>query len=227
MKKSDKLLAKLNQSLAPGKEEPKLTVSAPAPKPKPRKPRQKKSTAAPKTAKTTRRKPAAKSSHPPPSPVSEPTPAVSISDRSAQARELVNHHLGLSLGAGMIPIPIVDVVAISGIQLKLITDLSRLYEVPFTRHRAQAIVFSLFAGVGSFSLATGVVGSLLKTLPGAGSLLGAATLPVTATALTYAVGLVFIEHFETGGTLLDFDTTAAKQKFEALVAEGREKWQNR
>lgn len=224
MKKSDKLLAKLNQSLAPGKEDPPPAVSAPAPKRKPRKPRSKKTTAAPKTP---RRKSATKASPPPPAPISEPAPAETASDRSAQARHLVNHHLGLSLGAGMIPVPIFDVVAISGIQLKLINDLSHLYAVPFTRHRAQAIVFSLFAGVGSFSLATGVVGSLLKTLPGAGSLLGAATLPVTATALTYAVGHVFIEHFETGGTLLDFDTTAAKRKFEGLVAEGRATWQNR
>lgn len=127
----------------------------------------------------------------------------------------------------MIPVPLVDIVAISGIQLKLITDLSRLYEVPFTRHRAQAIVLSLFAGVGSLSLATGIVGSLLKTLPGAGSILGGATLPVTATAFTYAVGHIFIEHFESGGTLLDFDTTAAKRQFEGLIAEGREAWKNR
>ncbi|MBT5902112.1 MAG: YcjF family protein [Opitutaceae bacterium] len=224
MKKSDKLLAKLNQSLAPEKEAPTPTVSSPSPKRNPRKPRPKKPAAPPKT---TRRKPAATAPAPALSPIPEPPPAASPPDRAAQARDLVNQHLGLSLGAGMIPMPIVDVVAISGIQLKLITELSRLYDVPFTRHRAQAILLSLFAGVGSFSLATGVFGSLLKTLPGAGSLLGAATLPVTATALTYAVGHVFIEHFETGGTLLDFDTTTAKRKFEGLVAEGREKWQNR
>lgn len=224
MKKSDKLLAKLNQSLAPVEEAPNAPVSSPAPKRKPRKPRQKKSAA---TLKKTRRAPSPAASALSLSPVSDPPPAAPVSDRPAQARELVNHHLGLSLGAGMIPVPIVDVVAISGIQLKLITDLSRLYEVPFTRHRAQAIVLSLFAGVGSLSLATGIVGSLLKTLPGAGSLLGAATLPVTATAFTYAVGQVFIEHFESGGTLLDFDTTAAKRQFEGLVAEGRAAWKNR
>jgi len=226
MKKSAKLLAKLNQSLAPAEEASSAKVSSPPPKRKPRQPRPKKSAAAPR--KTTRRAPPPAASTPPsPPPVSDPPLPAPVSDRGARAHELVNHRLGLSLGAGMLPVPIFDVVAISGIQLKLIADLSRLYEVPFARHRAQAIMLSLLGGIGSFSLATGIIGSLLKTLPGAGSLIGAATLPVTATALTYAVGHVFIEHFESGGTLLDFDTGVAKRQFERLVAEGRAAWQKR
>lgn len=225
MKKSSKLLAKLSQSLAPAEETPSTASSSPPSPPKPRKRRAKKRAKAPK--KTRSAPPPAASAPPPLSPVSEPPPAGPVSDRPARAHELVNHHLGLSLGAGMIPVPLFDVVAISGIQLKLVADLSQLYEVPFARHRAQAIVLSLCGGIGSLSLATGIVGSLLKTLPGAGSLIGAATLPVTASALTYAVGHVFIKHFESGGTLLDFDAKVAQREFKRLVAEGRAAWSKR
>jgi uncharacterized protein (DUF697 family) len=225
MKKSAKLLAKLDQSLAPAEKAPSAASSAPPAPPKPRKSRAKKSAAAPKKTKTA--PPPAASAPPPPTPVSAPPATGPVSGRTAKAHELVDHHLGLSLGAGMLPIPLFDVVAISGIQLKLIADLSRLYEVPFARHRAEAIVFSLGSGIGSLSFATSIVGSMLKTLPGAGSLIGAATLPVTASALTYAVGHVFIKHFESGGTLLNFDSKIAQREFERLVAEGRAAWSKR
>lgn len=64
-----------------------------------------------------------------------------------------------------------------------------------------------------------------------GQALGLVTTPVFAWASTVAVGRVFIEHFESGGTLLDFDAEKMRhyyyRQFEAAkhgskVREGKE-----
>ena len=39
---------------------------------------------------------------------------------------------------------------------------------------------------------------------------------------TWALGKVFIQHFESGGTFLDFDPEEVKEYFKAQFEEGRE-----
>lgn len=152
----------------------------------------------------------------------EPPPGTpSPHGRQATAEALIKRHVPYALGAGFIPLPMIDVAAISGVQIKLIAELSTLYGVPFAANQAKAIVASLLGGAGSLSLAAALLGSLAKLVPGAGYALGAGAVPLTAGALTYAVGHVFRAHFESGGTLLTFDAAAAKALFLEKVEEGR------
>ena len=45
--------------------------------------------------------------------------------------------------------------------------------------------------------------------------------PIVMGASTYAVGKVFVQHFEMGGTLLDFDPTKTKEFFAREYKEGQ------
>jgi hypothetical protein len=45
---------------------------------------------------------------------------------------------------------------------------------------------------------------------------------VFGTASTYAVGSVFIQHFETGGTLLTFDAEKVRDFYAQQFREGRQ-----
>ncbi|HVW22328.1 MAG TPA: DUF697 domain-containing protein [Opitutaceae bacterium] len=157
---------------------------------------------------------------PPPPPAPEPAPAAATAPRRAAAEEIVNRFLPYALGAGAVPVPLLDLAAITGVQLKLIADLAACYGQPFAPEKARAIVAALLGGVGSVTLAASALGSLVKIFPG-GGLLGATGLPVTAGAVTYALGHVFISHFESGGTLLDFDQAKAKRFFAEQLAKGR------
>jgi hypothetical protein len=47
--------------------------------------------------------------------------------------------------------------------------------------------------------------SMVKSIPIAGTAVGALVTPALAVAATYAIGMVFIQHFASGGTLLDFE----------------------
>ncbi len=57
-------------------------------------------------------------------------------------------------------------------------------------------------------------------IPFVGSTLGALSMPVMAGASTYAIGKVFIQHFESGGTFLTFDPKAVKDYYAEQLKEG-------
>jgi uncharacterized protein (DUF697 family) len=54
-----------------------------------------------------------------------------------------------------------------------------------------------------------------------GPLVGVAVIPAFASASTFALGRVFTKHFESGGTLLNFDLETAKQTFGREVEEAK------
>ncbi len=85
-------------------------------------------------------------------------------EHSVEANALVKKYMWYSMGAGIIPIPFVDLAALSGVQLKLLYDLSALYEVEFSQHKVQNIISTL-AGILTASVTSGLVGSLVKIVP--------------------------------------------------------------
>ncbi len=143
-----------------------------------------------------------------------------IASPKAEAQEIVNKYVPWSMGAGFVPVPLVDVAALTGVQLKMIAEISAAYGIKFSENRGKSILLSLLGGAGSTTLALGTLGSLVKSIPGLGTWLGAGTLPVIGGAATFAVGKVFIQHFESGGTFLNFDSMAAKQQFSDALKEG-------
>jgi uncharacterized protein (DUF697 family) len=129
-------------------------------------------------------------------------------ERDQVASKLVDRFSLWSGAAGLIPIPLVDMVAVGGVQLQMLRRLSEIYGVPFTENRGKSILASLAGAVIPASTATTTavgVGSLMKSLPGVGTAIGALTMPVYSAGATYVIGKVFVQHFASGGTLLDFN----------------------
>lgn len=143
-----------------------------------------------------------------------------LQERASQASAIVQRNMLWAFGLGALPFPLIDLVGITGAQLKMLSELSELYGVKFSESAATKIITSLLAGFGSVSLGTTIVGSAVKLIPGLGGLLGLAAVPMTASALTYATGKVFIMHFESGGTVLDFDPDAMRAHFRDEFEQG-------
>jgi len=98
--------------------------------------------------------------------------------------------------------------AIAGVQLQMLRKLSEIYGVPFVDNRGKSVITSLVGAIVPHSTAVTAgmtFGSLIKSIPGIGWTVGALTQPVFAAGVTYVVGKVFMKHFASGGTLLDFD----------------------
>jgi uncharacterized protein (DUF697 family) len=131
-------------------------------------------------------------------------------ERRAYARKLVERFSLWAGAAGLLPIPVADLAAVAGLQIQMLRRLSQVYDVPFSRHRGKALLAG-FAGT-MIPASTGIgMASLIKSVPIAGSAIGVMTTPALAVAATYVIGLAFVEHFASGGTLLDFDPPDYKE----------------
>ncbi|WP_158929661.1 YcjF family protein [Acidisphaera sp. S103] len=154
---------------------------------------------------------------PPGDPKVVETPA-EAPERATLASGVVRRMSLWSAGAGVIPVPGVDLAVIVGLQVKTVRELALIYGVPFDEVRTKAIVASLIGGLLPFNAAVGVGGlasTLYKAIPGVGAVLGMITMPAAAAAANYALGRLFIEHFESGGTLLDFNAEKMRARFRA------------
>ena len=144
-----------------------------------------------------------------------------MSAQEQLALKTVKRYMMWSAGAALIPIPIVDVAAVLGTQVKMIAEISKIYGIPFEKSGMQAVAGSLLGYILPEALSEGLFGSLLKTIPGVGSLVGIPSFVLFVGAYAWALGRVFIMHFESGGKLLDFDPAAVKEHFRAQFEEGR------
>lgn len=141
--------------------------------------------------------------------------------RIDKAQAIVRRNVMWALGIGIVPLPIVDFLGITGVQIKLLKELSDLYGVKYTESAIKKVTLSLFAGLGSAGLGI-AASSALKFLPIVGTSLGLLSLPVVAGAVTMATGRVFIAHFESGGTILNFDAKAMRAHFRAEFERAKE-----
>jgi uncharacterized protein (DUF697 family) len=121
----------------------------------------------------------------------------------------------------LIPLPGADLAAISGVQLKMVHSLSKLYGLPFSRDAAKSVIGALVGGGGAVVLSA-PMGSMIKAVPVVGQIAGALTQPALAAATTYALGKVFIQHFETGGNLLNFNANDLRDYYGEQLAAARE-----
>jgi uncharacterized protein (DUF697 family) len=138
-------------------------------------------------------------------------------DRDKHADTIIRNHVLWTMGTGFIPVPVADVFAASALQLDMIKQLCKVYDVNFSETQGKAIVTSLT----SSTLARIAARSVIKLIPGVGSLLGGVAVSIFAGASTYALGEVFKKHFESGGTILDFDPSRLEKMYKEKFEKGK------
>lgn len=143
-----------------------------------------------------------------------------MESRSSSAMVIVKNNMIWSAGVGLLPIPLVEFVAITAVQIKLIKELSAHYDVPFRKDLAKASIVSLLGSLSGMVLGKVLGTSFLRVVPVVGPLIAVASLSAVSASVSYAIGRVFISHFEMGGTLLDFDPSAVRDYFKSQFEEG-------
>src|SRR5262245_37285966 len=76
--------------------------------------------------------------------------------RIARGEAIIQRNVLWAVGAGIIPVPIVDFVAVTGVQLKMVKELSDVYEVPFKSHIVKKLVYTLLSGFASIGIGNAV-----------------------------------------------------------------------
>jgi uncharacterized protein (DUF697 family) len=157
-----------------------------------------------------------------PAKVHEQDAESSSADNAELASKLVNRFAVWAGVAGLIPLPVVDVVAVGGLQVQMVRRISQLYGVPFSENRGKALIASLGGALIPASSGMGAA-SALKAVPIFGTLAAGFIMPVLSAGATYAIGKAFIEHFASGGTLLDFNPPDYRE----FVRAQKQMWDSR
>jgi uncharacterized protein (DUF697 family) len=95
----------------------------------------------------------------------------------------------------------------------LVADLAKVYDVPFANDKVRPLIAALVGGYASTTIGYGLSGSLLRNVPGIGGILSAFSVPAFGAGVTWAIGKIFIQHFASGGTFLDFNPELVRTYF--------------
>jgi uncharacterized protein (DUF697 family) len=140
-----------------------------------------------------------------------------MSDVKQAAEKVIRQHVLWAVGAGLVPLPVVDFVAVTGIQVDLIHQLCRLHGVSFEESTGKVWVGALTGGA-----VARIGASAIKAIPGLGSVLGGLSMSLASGASTWGVGQVVQRHFEAGGTMQNLDVDEAKRRYAAAWEQGKQ-----
>lgn len=133
-----------------------------------------------------------------------------------EAERIIRSHVIWAIGGGLLPVPLLDIAAVTLIQLDMMKQLARLYGAEYSETSGKAWVSALTGSLGSR-----IAANALKLIPGFGSVVGGVTMAALSGASTYAIGEVARQHFATGRAMSDLDVEAAKAKYEQELEKGK------
>ena len=137
--------------------------------------------------------------------------------KEQQADKVIGSHVVWALGGGLIPVPLFDIAAVTAIQTDMLKQLADVYEVECSSSTGKAFVSGLtgstFARLGA---------SLIKAVPGIGTVIGGISMSAMSGASTYAVGQVAKSIFGSRGGLTEVDIQWAKDAYSEALQRGKD-----
>lgn len=146
--------------------------------------------------------------------------ASSLQGKHVYAQNVIKTHMVSGMALGLLPAPLFDIVALSGVQLNLLRNLCKHYGVVFDEQLGKGVVTALMSGSLPVLTVLGL-SSVAKLIPGIGTVGGGISMTVLAGASIYATGQVLVRHFEAGGTLQNFDGKHWRTFFKQQLEEGK------
>ena len=129
---------------------------------------------------------------------------------------IVRAHVIWAMGAGLIPVPVFDIAAVTAIQMDALKKLAAETGVDYTSDKGKQFVAALtggtFARLGA---------SLIKSIPGVGTVVGGLSMSALSAASTYAVCQVAISNFHTEKNFVLVDLDEAKRLYEKALEKGK------
>lgn len=140
-----------------------------------------------------------------------------------RADDIIKTYVIFSMTAGMVPSPLVDVVAVSALEIKMINDLAENFDFPIpSRLVVIKMLISLVGSAGTIYLAT-KMHTIVKSAPLIGHALYIGMLSISCGAAVYAVGKIFQKHFESGGKFLGGNDAEVESYFKEKYQEGKQR----
>lgn len=116
----------------------------------------------------------------------------SIDLKRKRARAAVTAAAGAAALTGASPIPFSDAAILVPTQVSMLAGITAIFGLPIEKAALTSIVSATIGTAGATVLGKTVVSNLIKMIPGAGTIIGAAISGTTAAALTGALGEAYI-----------------------------------
>jgi uncharacterized protein (DUF697 family)/GTP-binding protein EngB required for normal cell division len=162
-----------------------------------------------------------------------------------RADQIITKYMWAAGGAAAVnPFPLLDIAGSSAITLKMVLDLARVYRQPLDADMAVKMLAelskNLLAMVGATAaapVAASFIGSLLKTVPGVGTLAGGLVQGLIQALVTRWVGNVFVRYLQNemkdppGGLAEvarnEWQQLTRPDALRKLISQGRERLEQR
>ena len=126
----------------------------------------------------------------------------------------------LAATAGAVPLPFVDLILLSGVQTRMLYDLAQLYGQPLTTQRLAELAGAL--GLGLLGRQAGR--TLIKVIPGLGTIIGSVAGGALAAASTYALGKAFCYYYQAVLEGHVPNTQDLKKYYNAQLEQAEDAW---
>lgn len=146
------------------------------------------------------------------------TPDLDKTERLDKASAIISNKCKWSAAAGFIPVPYLDLAGLAAVQVKMVSELSEVYGKTVQQEAIKTTVATLLGTLATAGLVAPVAFTTLKVVPGLGSIAGGVSMGALGAAATYAIGKVFVNHFEGGGTLANFDVDKVKDDLKSAFS---------
>jgi uncharacterized protein (DUF697 family) len=142
-------------------------------------------------------------------------------DRRLKAESLIKNHVMAAGALSVVPLPLLDIAAIVVVQMRMIKKLATMYGKSFSESPVRNTIAGLAGGIVGHGAGVFTALSLAKVIPGVGWVLGMVSMPVVVGASTYAIGRVYLRHFEEGGSIYDISVENAKSYYNEQLEKGK------
>ena len=140
-----------------------------------------------------------------------------MAENKKNIEDIISNHVIFAMTAGAIPVPVMDIVAVSAIQYDLIRQVAEFHNADYDTNKGKTLASSL-AGAAVSRIGA----SALKAIPGVGTILGIGSQMVMAGATTYALGKLFDSHFSGNKSLDNLNLDSLKEQYKDLLNKGKE-----
>lgn len=134
------------------------------------------------------------------------------SPQRIRANEIVREEAYWAIGLGLIPLPLVDVVALTAVEGRMIRRIGEVYGCTFSDSYANNLFVSLLAGIGSTAIGVKFVTDLLSFVPGVNLVASVVGVSITVVPVHFAVGAWLIDSLE-----VDPNAEPATQRFASYL----------
>ena len=121
-----------------------------------------------------------------------------LSSRGLKAKKIINKYSLLAGSVGLVPMPLFNQIAVSGLLIKLLQEMCEVYGLSISDHKSKIIVSSILGGAHSEWVSHYLLKymkSYMPSITSAGSIL---LRPATSGLIVFYIGNLFLGHLESG-----------------------------